>query len=216
MKAVFDPDQFKHGVQRSAVGAVVALALLAGAVMINTLAFEALTSIVFVFVTLAWGDLNKLSGLASAQPMQSLLAWWTLGGLPSLALSALHERRPKQWDEMRSDEQLVGPIGLGLLDEIIAMLVTLAFLAAFGLWLLVVVPLQYLVYLVAGAPARQAFASVYRAWALVTDRGLAAAVTPKWHPIPEGAIESGFSAQPVAFTAALAAALLFAVSTLTG
>jgi hypothetical protein len=233
VRSLFDPDQFQQSRRPSAVGAVVALALLVGTAVFDTLLFRALfdtdymrwyldngdlISIVFVFVTLAWGDLNKLTGLVSAQPMQYLLACYTLGGLPMLGLSALLDPRRKRSGEIKTKDpkRNAGPLGVGLLDEFITMLVSIAVFAAFVLWLLVVVPLQYLVYLVAGAPARQALASGSRAWALVTDRGLAADVSSKSLPMPEGAIESGFSAQPVAFTAAVAAALLFAVSKLVG
>jgi hypothetical protein len=231
VRALFDPDQFQPGRKPSRAGAVVGLAILAAAVVIDTLAFDALfgtdyvhwyvdhgdvATLVFVFVTLAWGDVNKMTGLISAHPMQYLLASYALGALPSLALSALVETRRGRGEAhgLARTERGVAPIGLGLLDELVTVLASVAFLAAFVAWLLVVAPLQYVVYLVAGAPAREALASAFRAWALVTDRGLAAGVSLKRRPMRPDAIESGFSAQPVAFTAAVAAALLFALSKL--
>ena len=94
------------------------------------------------------------------------------------------------------------------------MLVALALLALFVTWLVVVLPLQYVVYLVAGAPARKSIASSRRAWVIVTDRGLRSRIDAKELPLPEGAVESGFTTQPLAFTSGIAAGLLFAASKL--
>lgn len=96
----------------------------------------------------------------------------------------------------------------------IAALFAWAFLLAFVAWLLVVAPLQYFVYLLTGAPARAACASDARAWYRVTPREIQVEETWKSNAIPEGASESGFSARPVSFTAAITTAALFAVSVL--
>ena len=49
----------------------------------------ALISIVFGFVTLAWGDLNKMTTLISAHPVEYVAAWVRLGALPPLAWSTM-------------------------------------------------------------------------------------------------------------------------------
>jgi hypothetical protein len=91
-----------------------------------------------------------------------------------------------------------------------------AFVLVYVAWALVVAPLQYVVNLAAGAPARTALASPNRAWSLITVREILVEEAPKSRPLPEGAVESGFSARPVTFTVAIASALLFTVSFFTG
>ena len=89
-----------------------------------------------------------------------------------------------------------------------------AFLLVFVAWLLVVAPLQFVVNLAAGAPARLALASPARAWYRITPHEIHVEEALKSDSVPQGATESGFSAKPVTFTAAIASALLFAASKL--
>ena len=108
----------------------------------------------------------------------------------------------------------VTPRGLGLVDVVLGSLFGPAFLLVFVAWLLVVAPLQFVVNLAAGAPARLALASPARAWYRITPHEIHVEEALKSGSVPEGATESGFSAKPVTFTAAIASALLFAVSRL--
>jgi hypothetical protein len=108
----------------------------------------------------------------------------------------------------------VTPRGLGLVDVVLGVLFGPAFLLVFVAWLLVVAPLQFVVNLAAGAPARLALASPARAWYRITPHEIHVEEALKSDSVPEGATESGFSAKPVTFTAAIASALLFAVSRL--
>jgi hypothetical protein len=108
------------------------------------------------------------------------------------------------------------PIGLGFIDFVLSFVLGLGLLLALVAWLLLVVPPQYFVYLVAGAPAREAVASPERASLRVTRGEIMVVSESKEQEIAEGATESGYSAKPVTFTAALAAVLLFALNQLVG
>jgi hypothetical protein len=108
------------------------------------------------------------------------------------------------------------PIGLGVIDFVMSLVLGLGLLLALAAWLLLVVPAQYFVYLVAGAPAREAVASPERAWTRVTRGEIMVRSDSKDAEIPEGASESDFSAKPLTFTAALAAVLLFVLQQFIG
>jgi hypothetical protein len=106
------------------------------------------------------------------------------------------------------------PIGLGYLDFVITL--AFALVLAFGMvaWLVLVVPAQYFVYLIAGAPAREALASPRRAWVKVTRGQIEIVGAPKQEDIPDEYSESGISAKPITLTASLAVIILFALNRL--
>ena len=96
---------------RRVVAVVVGLVLLGGLAVVDWLVFRtwfdsdylrwylkngALIAIVFGLVTLAWGDLNKVTGLVSAHPLEYLASCLALGTLPSLASAAQLESGPSQ------------------------------------------------------------------------------------------------------------------------
>lgn len=248
---------------RRVVSAVVGLVFLAGMVLINEVAFRmwfdihylrwyldngALISIVFGFVTLAWGDLNKMTYLISAHPMEYLAESVALMVLPLQAMAAIFEPGRQRWraslEPKRSVSELkralhqlaittatppppsppsppstgreVAPTGVFVIDFVFSLLFPLAFILTFIAWLLIVAPLQYFVCLVTGAPAREACASPARAWYRITLHGIHLEEAWKSDAVPEGATESGFSARPVTFTAAVSAAALFVASKLIG
>jgi hypothetical protein len=166
------------------------------------LANGAIVSLVVAFVTLGWGDVNKLRGLISAHPFEYAAAHVVLCMLPSQSLAAiLAPRRGHARPES-------APIGLPVLDAILTAAVAVVLLATCVLFILVVAPVQYFVYLVAGAPGREACASPDRAWYRIGAREIRVESGPRAEELPAGA--SAYTGQPVTFTAALASALLFA------
>ena len=266
------------------VTVAVGLAVIASLILINTVVFRvafesayldwylkngALIGIIFGLITLAWGDLNRMTSLISAHPHDYVSTCFHLGVLPMLGSSALiHTRgtwlkkKQKEQEEMEpivarieqlaadpelsegdreqveavaetgrqglseltSDLEAVEeddaskvapPRGLGPIDVLLAILFSFAFILLFVLWMLVIAPIQYVINLVAGAPARRALASPVRASFRTTPGMITVAETPKHKDLPEGATESRFSTSPVAFTSAVASALLFLVSTFT-
>jgi hypothetical protein len=106
------------------------------------------------------------------------------------------------------------PIGLGYLDFVITLAFAIVLALGMVAWLVLVVPAQYFVYLIAGAPAREALASPRRAWVRVTRGQIEIVRAPKQQEIPDGYSESGISAKPITLTASLAAIILFALSQL--
>lgn len=106
------------------------------------------------------------------------------------------------------------PIGLGFLDFLITLALVPMLVLGLLAWLALIVPAQYFVYLIAGAPAREALASPRRAWVRVTRGEIEVVRAPKDQDIPAGYSESGISAKPVTLTASLAAIILFALSRL--
>jgi hypothetical protein len=221
---------------RRIASALVGLAILVALVVVDEVAFQALFETDFVrwylanglliglimtFVTLAWGDLNKVTHLISAHPFEYAGAWLSLGGLPPLTFAAMFRqgtRRARM--EARLERALAGapadtdvPSGLWL-DFWFTAFFAVALVLAYFAFLLVVVPLQYFVFLVTGAPARAACNSQTRVWYQMMPESTTIAEAWKWAAKPDGATESGFSAKPVAFTAAVTTAVLFAVSRL--
>ena len=106
------------------------------------------------------------------------------------------------------------PIGLGYLDFVITLAFALVLALGMLAWLVLVVPAQYFLYLIAGAPAREALASPRRAWVKVARGQIEIVRAPKQRDIPDGYSESGISAKPITLTASLAAIILFALSRL--
>jgi hypothetical protein len=198
------------------------------------LANGSLIGLVFASFTVAWGDVNKLTGLISAHPYEYAADCLGLGAFPIRGVSALTTPRSEEQQEPATQDEaannsglsepespeaseesqpLPAPFGLGLIDQLLAVLFTPLFIALYVVWLLVVAPIQFVVNLLAGVPARAALASPDRAWALVTGREVRIEASLKSEPLPRGAFESGFTTKPVTFTAVIAAALLFIVST---
>jgi hypothetical protein len=200
------------------VTAALGLAALAGLVAADELVLRALfgthylswyvangaiLSTVVAFVSLAWADVNELHGLISAHPIQYAAAHVTLCVLPSRSLAAILAPRGAARPE-------TAPIGLPFLDAILAAVVTVLVLAALVAFILVVAPIQYFVYLVAGAPGREACASPERAWYRIGPSDVVVGAGPRTDELPPGADESAYTGRPVTLTAAVASALLFA------
>lgn len=208
------------------------MVVLAGAVVLDEVAFRAwfetdylrwylangfVISLVFGFVTLAWGDLNKMTHLISAHPLEYAAAWLRLGGLPPTALATVLRPagRPQPPDpasetaDVPADAEV--PTGLWV-DGLLTAFFAVSFVVACFAWLLVAVPLQYFIYLLTGAPAREAYTSRVRVWFRLTPMEFHIEEALKADRMPDNATESGFFLKPVSFTAAITAAVLFAVS----
>ncbi|MGH3020785.1 MAG: hypothetical protein ACRDNR_11600 [Gaiellaceae bacterium] len=202
----------------------------------------AVISLVFGLVTLAWGDIDKQTNLISAHPEDYAVASLSLLLLPLSALATMLEPGREQWRRIRALRRSAPdpaaealkehgipvdlpstqapepddvPTGVPRIDLLLAVLFVLLFVLAFFAWLLVIAPVQYFVYVITGAPARAACASPARSYFYKREGSLLFyGKLAKWRDLPTGAIESGFSARPVTFTAAITAAALFAASTL--
>jgi hypothetical protein len=160
----------------------------------------ALISIVFGFVSLAV-RLDDYRDLISSNSMRYLYACLTLSLHLSLAWNQIVGVDPE-----RSPGLLLAKV----FDLVVSLFAWLAVAVGFVGWLLVVAPIQHLVYAVLGAPARNAlrnqassasFDAAQDATGGFADNGTSG------HPI-------GYVEKPVTLTSALAAAVLWALSQL--
>ena len=216
------------------------LAILVGLAALNALWFDAAGSdylrwfvdngalIALLFgVVAAAVDLDTHPGLIAASPLVYVRAILGVFVELSMSLSAVFSRE-------RSDAELAdaGLVEMQsryrsrLFDTLLGNLFLLLLGAAMLAWALVVAPLQYWVNLVSGAPARMALASWRTSWrvevtALHTEYVNAPkdpdAITDEQFQTAraEGrAHEITFASKPVSFSAAIAAAFLWALSQL--
>jgi hypothetical protein len=86
----------------------------------------------------------------------------------------------------------------------------LAFFATFTAWAAIVAPLQYLGNLIAGAPVRLALASPFRTYVVRGGKRIHLGYE-RVDTLPAGAEVVGLARSPVATTASITAALLFAI-----
>ena len=144
----------------------------------------------------AWGGLDKHVALISARPCDYLRASLQAAGLPIYAFGT-HFRR--QHGARVPGWELVAAIPL-----VIAFVV-----AAFG-WLLFVVPVQYFVYLVCGAPVRVALRSRVRIEGIFDAGRVVFEERAREEPLRAGGWwDASMRDNPVTLTNAFAAALLF-------
>jgi hypothetical protein len=161
----------------------------------------ALISIVFGFVSLAV-QLDDYPDFISSNPMRYLYACLTLSLHLNLAWNQIVGVDPE-----RSPGLLLAKI----FDLVVSLFAWLAVAIGFVGWLLVVAPIQHLVYTVLGAPARNALrnqANSSRFDATTDTTGVSGADATSGHPI-------GYVEKPVTLTSALAAAVLWVLSLLT-
>jgi hypothetical protein len=145
----------------------------------------------------AWGSLDKNPALVSANPLIYFSACLQVAGLPLVAIGA----------HMRSRNRL-SPIGLEVLP-ICVLAISLA--VSVVAWLLLVVPMQYFLFLFAGAPSRVALTSSARVSARIQSGQVALMEnTDVTETAPEdGWWDASMRNKPVTLASAYGAALLF-------
>lgn len=166
----------------------------------NGAAIGLISAIVFK----VWGDmLDKHTGLISSHPLDYLGACFQLIGLPIFVLGT----------QIKSfTTRLIGPDWLDYLLTIVWLPILIG---SMFVWFVVVVPLQYLVYLVCGAPTRLTFMSVRQPIARLKGTRLEVEETRRGE-VPEGWWDASISRKPIAVTNLLAALLLWIVSRVVG
>jgi len=156
-----------------------------------------LIGFVTTITSLVWGDINRQSGLISSHPLDYLGSCLQVAGLPLIVLGA-HTRKNKV------------PGASGSLFDILLMIpmLLILLLLIFG-WLLVIVPLQYFVYLIAGAPARVFSKSDRRVTANIKSGQVDWKEVGPSDEVPTGWWDASVSSKPVAVTNLFVAMLLF-------
>lgn len=155
----------------------------------------------FAFVSLVWGSLDKHTDLIAAHPVQFLRGYFILCSGLSLTLSGI--LRPTRSTFKHS---------IPILDGLLSVFWSAWLIAAVIAWLIVLGPIQYLLHLVTGAPARTMLDSNLKTWFVMSDTENTILTAPVDHAPPEGAIEAGFYTKPVTLTTTLNSVALFALS----
>lgn len=162
------------------------------------LASGALIGLVSALIALAWGELNRHIGLISAHPLDYVASYIQLAGLPLSELDAqITSAPPARGMADHFDRTLASGLA-GLL------------FAAIVLWIVIIVPAQYFVYLICGAPGRVFAASQRRIGAHVSERRLHTRVVEPGESLPAGWWEANLASRPVTATGIFAALLITA------
>ncbi|GAB4363441.1 MAG: hypothetical protein Kow0042_01360 [Calditrichia bacterium] len=190
------------------------LLIFVGVILLNQWIFERLWGIrylslyiqngaqlswVLSLVALIWGDLNQNSLLIGARPLEYIAGHFQLLGVVFNGLA------PPGAGQLKEK----GVITLYGIDRLTGIFL----LALFGIfifaWLLVVVPLQYFVFLIAGAPARLMMNSRVRPVARLQGGKIYIDEIDSEKELPGGWWESGIAQKPVSITAAFAGMILW-------
>jgi len=166
------------------------------------LAAGSVIGLVTAVAAMAWGDLEKHPGLIAAHPLDYLGSCLQLVGLPLVALGTLIGTGKAGTDRIASATRT---LNLVLTTPLILTLVALLI----G-WLLVIVPAQYVITLVCGAPSRVFAESTREPIARLKGHRLETSGHPPDAEIPQGWWAIGFGRKPVAVTN-LFASLVFLV-----
>ncbi len=155
----------------------------------------------FAFISLAWGGLEKQTDLISADPRKFVRGYLVLcAGLSATLASILQPSR-------RSTHSL------SIWDPLWTALWSLWLLAAVVVWLVVLGPIQYLLHLVTGAPARTMLDSDLKTWFITSENNQTILTAPAETPPTDGVVtEAGFFAKPVTLTTTLDSVAVFGLA----
>jgi hypothetical protein len=152
------------------------------------LANGALIGLVSSITSMAWGDMNKHMGLISPHPFDYIGACLQLAGLPIYTLGT-HLRNNKTGHKPQA-----------LFDFILTILFLLGLVGMVIIWMVVVVPLQYFLYLVCGAPARILSQSKQQPIAQLKGAQLNINEIGSDEKVPEGWWSASINQKPIAIT----------------
>jgi len=86
--------------------------------------------------------------------------------------------------------------------------------AALLVWLIIIAPIQYFVFLICGAPVRLLLRSNTRSIARISEKTLEVNHIPREETVPTGWWDASFTSSPVSVTSLLAAILLFVLKSI--
>jgi hypothetical protein len=152
------------------------------------LANGALIGLVTSITSMAWGDMSKHIGLISPNPFDYIGACLQLAGLPIYTLGT-HLRRNKNGYKPQA-----------LFDLILTIPFLIVLVGMVVIWIVVIVPLQYFLYLVCGAPARILSQSKQQPIAQIKGTQLKVSEIGSAEKVPEGWWSASISQKPIAIT----------------
>jgi hypothetical protein len=202
---------------RAAYAVVLGFAVIGGLVAVNWWAFPHLLgrpylswyidngagiALVTAIVGMVWKDLDGEIDFISAHPLRYLAASARVIALPPFVVGT-HLRSNR--DRGANADETPPRSALDILLSVpFALVLCLAVVA----WFLVIVPLQYFVYLIAGAPGRLFAASDWRVIVRSGLRNVEFREVNKNDPIPDGWWDASLHNRPVAVTSMFASLLL--------
>lgn len=162
------------------------------------------------FLGLIWEDLAARKALISANPAQYFGACLQLTGAFYFSLGT-QDRSPKE--TFREENVSLGKVW----DDWMTLLLTLPIVGIVMIWVLVVAPLNYVVTLVSGAPARRALnRPVRRAVAVEDGHLLTVSEAGDEAGVPGTLNDISFGRKPLAVTQAMNALVLWGVKIIFG
>lgn len=154
--------------------------------------------------SLAWGDMNKHAGLISAHPFGYIGACLQLVGLPFYTMGTHFKGTGNQ------------PETFPLFDRLVTIPFMLMLIGIAIIWLVVIVPLQYFMFLICGAPARAFQYSPQQTIARLKGSQLEVKEINTNEKVPEGWWSANLSQKPVAITNLFVALFLLILKLLIG
>jgi len=184
--------------------------------------------LVTAIATLAWGDLDRNHLLISSNPRLYIASIMLVVGTPFKSLAGQlryigrlvgvcgykFEKFGKEIQLGRkkvSDFQFF-PNFMFLWDTIFSILFLIIFLCFIIVWILIVVPMQYFVFLICGALPRLIIQSPYRYILKFDPPKIQFKQIKKEKATPEGWWDVGFANKPVRFAALLSSLFLFLIN----
>ena len=148
----------------------------------------AMIGIATTAVSLVWGNMRLHSGLISANPWEYIGSYLQLVGLPIYVFGT----------HLKSDTSKKRAISL--FDMLVTVLFMIVLSIVLLLWLITIVPLQYFIYLICGAPGRFLSNSPRIPIAKLQASKLTVEDAAKNTKLPEGWWNASIADKPVALT----------------
>jgi hypothetical protein len=174
-----------------------------------------LIGLVTAVVVISWGDLNKNIGLISPNPYTYLSACRRVIYLPLEVLSKGWNEVSEKWDIITKGIKY-GGVAFPLKDYwifwdlLFGVLLGVIIVLSLLIWLVVVAPLQYFIFLLAGAlPRIFGIFLTEKAIATLQNGRLIIEWIKKDKSIPEGWWDASFSQKPVVVTAVISSLILW-------
>jgi hypothetical protein len=156
---------------------------------------------VAALVTFAW-DVNKHTGLISANPREYFASYLQLVGAQFISLGAFGKK------QQRKSEEETYIQGIPFFDSLVFIVFAILIIVIFLLWIIVVVPVQYFFILILGGPGRIYLSSPVRSLARFRHTQLETKEIPWEEKKPDDWMDLSIANKPVSFTYALIALVL--------
>jgi len=158
-------------------------------------------------VSMVWGKMREHTGLISANPLDYIGSYMQLVGLPFLVLGT-HLVSGPDWRKAYLRTGKFITLIPKLWDNLIAALLVLFMGGVLLLWLLVVAPQQYFIFLICGAPARFFSDTQRRVVARLEGTQLKTQELPRREETPKGWWDASIADKPVTVTNLFASLLI--------